>query len=230
MFYYVYKIINNQNGKFYIGAHKTENLKDGYFGSGVALKKAIKKYGKENFTKEILKFCESEFEMYDLEKELVIISETSYNMTLGGVGGFSHIDNYGDNNSMRRSEQTRKKVSEAIKVIRNDPEKKLHYDDISRENLKKAVEKNTGRKKPGHSKFMKEWAKSNWVDNKEKMRDSLSSYFEVVCPEGNVYKTNRLEEFCQLRNLAYTTLWNTSKTGKPSTKGRSKGWVCRKVS
>ena len=229
MFYYVYKITNNKNGKFYIGAHKTENLKDDYFGSGVALKKSIKKYGKENFTKEILKFCESESEMYNLEKELVIISETSYNMTLGGVGGFSHIDNSGNNNPMRRSEQARKKVSESVKATRNDPERKNYYDDISRENLKKAVEKNTGRKKPEHSAFMKEWAKSNWTNNREKIRDSLSSYFEVICPEGNVYKTNRLEEFCKLRNLSYTTLWNTSKTGKPSKKGKSKGWVCRKV-
>jgi hypothetical protein len=229
VFYYVYKITNNQNGKFYIGAHKTKNLEDGYFGSGVVLKESIKKYGRENFTKEILKFSETESEMYDAEKELVIISETSYNMTLGGRGGFSHIDNFGENNPMRKSFETRKKVSEAVKIKRNNPERKKYYDDISRENLKKAVDKNTGTKRPEHSKFMREWAKNNWSANKEKIRNSLSSDFEIICPEGNIYKTNRLQEFCTEHNLSYTTLWNTSRTQKPSTKGRSKGWICRKV-
>ena len=55
MFYYIYKITNINNGCFYIGSHKTYDLNDGYFGSGIYLKRAIKKYGKESFKKEMLK-------------------------------------------------------------------------------------------------------------------------------------------------------------------------------
>lgn len=91
MYFYVYKIINKLNGKFYIGAHLTKNLNDGYMGSGVNIRRAIKKYGIENFEKEILKFFSNIDDMYEYEKGLVTEdfckSELVYNMAPGGSGG-----------------------------------------------------------------------------------------------------------------------------------------------
>ena len=56
-FYYVYQITNKINGKIYIGQHSTLDIEDGYFGSGRVLRLALKKYGKESFTKEVLNFA-----------------------------------------------------------------------------------------------------------------------------------------------------------------------------
>ena len=89
--YTVYKVTNNINNKTYIGVHKTDIINDSYMGSGIAIKNAILKYGKENFTKEILLVTEDKHQAYSFEKELTLnFNEgNNYNMKLGGVGGFT---------------------------------------------------------------------------------------------------------------------------------------------
>ena len=61
-------------------------------GTGVMIKRAIEKYGLENFKKEILCECSSSSEMYMKEKELVVLSEETYNLKEGGEGGFDYIN------------------------------------------------------------------------------------------------------------------------------------------
>ena len=92
MFYYtIYKVTNKINGKFYIGKHQTKKLNDHYYGSGKKLLAAIKKYSKENFSKEILFVFETEQEMNDKEKELItedfVKRPDTYNVGVGGEGG-----------------------------------------------------------------------------------------------------------------------------------------------
>lgn len=229
MFYIIYKITNTINGKFYIGAHSTENLDDGYLGSGTAIRKAIKKYGKESFIKEIIHYCDSEDSMYNLEEQLVVVGEHTYNLTLGGKGGWSHIDSSGDNNPMRRSAETRKKVSEGIKKTRNS--NKEYYDAISIANFKKASILNTGKKRPEHTEFMKSHMKKQWENEeyKEKLKDKLSDTYELTSPLGEKFITNRLTDFCKQYNLTFTTLWVNSETGRIPIKGKSKGWKCLKL-
>ncbi len=91
--YYIYQITNLINGKIYIGVHKTSNIEDGYMGSGTYLKRAQEEYGIENFEKRILKFFESEEEMFQEEAKIVTTDFLSrkdvYNLRKGGTGGFA---------------------------------------------------------------------------------------------------------------------------------------------
>ena len=97
--YTVYCVTNKVNGKKYIGKHQTKDLNDSYMGSGKLLRRAQKKYGLENFSREILFVFETEVEMNLKEKELVTedfcLREDSYNLCVGGQGGFSYINRNG---------------------------------------------------------------------------------------------------------------------------------------
>lgn len=86
------------NNRIYIGKRtsRTHPLKDGYYGSGKLIKAAIKKYGKDTFSKEILHFCDSLDEMNEIEASIVteefVHRVDTYNMHKGGKGGWEHIN------------------------------------------------------------------------------------------------------------------------------------------
>lgn len=90
MFYTIYRTTNIITGEFYVGQHATTELNDGYLGSGVSLLESVKRYGKENFNKEILYIFDTEEEMNEKEIELVNESFLSHPLTLnkqpGGCG------------------------------------------------------------------------------------------------------------------------------------------------
>jgi len=97
MKYYVYKVTNQLNGKFYIGKRKHKSPQtDNYMGSGAQIKAAISKYGKDNFKKEILAEFSSNDDAALYEKSLVttdlIADPLTYNMHEGGHGGFGHVN------------------------------------------------------------------------------------------------------------------------------------------
>ena len=119
---YIYKITNQTNGKIYIGKHSTDNLDDGYMGSGILICKAEKKYGIENFTKEYLAFCDTEerlnwFEKFYIKKYKA--KEVGYNLTDGGDGILGR----------KHTEETKQKMSEACKKYHHSEETKRKIGD-----------------------------------------------------------------------------------------------------
>lgn len=89
-YHYFYKITNNINNHFYYGVHNTDDLEDGYMGSGTRLHYAYKKYGIENFTKEILKYFDTSEEAFEYEfntvNEELVRDPNCYNIKCGGAG------------------------------------------------------------------------------------------------------------------------------------------------
>ena len=115
---YIYKITNKTNGKSYIG--KTTNLNKRFAqhcsgrGCTKALNRAIKKYGKDNFTFECLesvaKNTLEELNLFLNNRECYYIKEyntfiTGYNCTLGGEGL----------SGAHPSKETKTKISKALK-------------------------------------------------------------------------------------------------------------------
>lgn len=97
--HFIYKTTNLLNGKFYVGMHSTDNLEDGYFGSGKILNYSVSKYGLENHQIEILEFLPSREELKKRESEVVneelLKHPLCMNLKFGGEGGWDHI-NHGE--------------------------------------------------------------------------------------------------------------------------------------
>jgi hypothetical protein len=90
-YHFIYKTTNLTNDTFYIGMHSTNNLNDGYLGSGTRVRRSIRKYGKENFKIEYLEFFDSRELLVEREKQLVnedLLKEPNcLNIAKGGLGG-----------------------------------------------------------------------------------------------------------------------------------------------
>ena len=131
MSYYIYCITNKINNKTYIGQRKCPENKlletDKYMGSGSYLKNAQRKYGLQNFTKEILAITETE-ENINLLEEIFIklyreIGKAEYNIADGGrqirFSGENAIKVYSKiSNSLKGhkvSEEHKRKISQSLK-------------------------------------------------------------------------------------------------------------------
>jgi hypothetical protein len=84
------------NGMIYIGVHSTFNINDNYLGSGKYLKRAINSYGEHNFKRDILYYCLTIDDAYIIESKIVdehfISKSNTYNIKIGGDGGFDYIN------------------------------------------------------------------------------------------------------------------------------------------
>jgi len=128
-FHFIYKTTCNTNDKFYYGMHSTNNLNDGYLGSGTRLWHSIKAHGRENHSIEILEYLDNRDSLKAREKELVnedmLNDPMCMNLALGGGGGFrdtnhqlkcSTAGGIANANRLKCDPGYRKKVSEQMTI------------------------------------------------------------------------------------------------------------------
>jgi hypothetical protein len=89
--HFIYQTTNLVNEHFYIGVHNTNNMNDGYLGSGDLIRAAIKKHGRDSFKRIILGEFDNPKDALDIEALIVnedfIARKDTYNICLGGFGG-----------------------------------------------------------------------------------------------------------------------------------------------
>ena len=188
MLYTVYKVTNKINGKIYIGAHQTENLEDGYMGSGLGILKAIKEHGKQNFTKEYLFIFDNRESMLAMEKELVTEEFASdpntYNLCEGGGAGKPiHKQDFDRTSASKRSNARKQWLWD------NDPEWREAFSDrrrksslgntnfLGKKHTKESKVKMSKSHKGKHegsknSQFGTMWI-TNGIDNKKIRKDDM---------------------------------------------------------
>jgi len=128
--YYIYRTTNKINGKQYVGSHHGR-IDDNYYGSGTLILKALKKYGNENFVKEILEIVADavilkEREEYWLDKLQCATDLNYYNVTDIGGGGdltkFKCLEEKTDIRQRQRNnrEKKREEINKKIVDTRNN--------------------------------------------------------------------------------------------------------------
>lgn len=182
MHYYMYKITNLINGKIYVGVHKTKSLDDGYMGSGKVIKAAIKKYGLENFTKDILETFENAEAMYAKEKEVVneefLARDDVYNLRRGGQGGFEYINanglfGFSDSEVVKKAN----KISNLMKTNQN------HIMKFSHMGGTRAYELRVGIHDKNKSKEYREFARQAAMSDKAKIK-RRNTFSEIKHQQG----------------------------------------------
>lgn len=117
---FVYITTNHINGKKYIGQKRydNDNRWKTYLGSGIYLKRAIDKYGAENFSKEIIEDCKTKEHLDQQEKYWIqyynaVESDDFYNIASGGDGGDTRAG-YSEEQFVQSEEFRKTRIRESL--------------------------------------------------------------------------------------------------------------------
>ena len=204
MYGYIYKTTNLINGKIYIGQKKRFEFTEDYKGSGKILWNAINKYGWDNFKVELLVECNSQEELNNEEKRLILKFDSTnrsvgYNISLGGQNPVL----VGENNPLygrHRSKETKEKISKSKTGVKRSSEqvaqmslttKKL-YENEEYVQKRSEIMKNmsTGRK----------WIHKG-TENKFVTSEDFEKYINEGWIEGMAYRSRseKYKEYCKVR-------------------------------
>lgn len=232
-FHYIYKTTCNVTKRFYYGMHSTDNLNDGYLGSGQRLWKSINKYGRENHSIEIIEYYNNRESLKAREKELVnedmLKDPMCMNLKPGGYGGFNndeHRKKTSDlgtkrfqekiKNDLDFKENFKNKCSIATKEKWKDDDyrknilskinwKGKHHSEETKEKLR--ISKNVGENNPQYG--------TCWINKDDTLKkikkEELQNYLDKGWNKGskfNRYKHDDVIKICQNCGKEFTIGYN----------------------
>jgi hypothetical protein len=200
-YHYFYKTTNNINGKYYYGMHSTNNLDDGYKGSGVLLREAFNKYGKDNFTTEILKFFDTREELSEYERifidDKLIGDDMCYNIGVGGIGGFLSnkiivVRDKDGNVYVVSKDDPRFLSGELVSIFKDIPKSDKAKENISK-GVKRFYDTDAGleRRKQIEKERMAYWESEEGNDMKKRISDNNKKFYATE--RGKDIKSRGLE-------------------------------------
>lgn len=129
--FYVYKITNNINKKVYIGktndfrvrwqSHITRSVDPNDAKYWYPISCALRKYGNNNFTFEILDICSAEIDANELEIKYIVRYRSNINVH-GKSFGYNLTDGGDGMSGFRMSDETRNKMSKSHIGLRPTPD------------------------------------------------------------------------------------------------------------
>jgi len=143
---YVYIITNKINGKKYIGSSRKSQIDENYYGSGKVIKDALKKYGKNNFTRDIL--WQGEGDARDIESQWLEYFHASTNPL------FYNLTNDAKGNNLHK-EETKKIISEKLTGVAKHSFEQKHKWSKERKGIPNPKGGGKGILKPGVSEAHK---------------------------------------------------------------------------
>ena len=201
---FIYKIKNLINNKIYIGKSKYNDPK--YLGSGLQITEAVKKYGRDNFIKEIIEECVDEIvndrEIFWITHYNSTNNKIGYNISRGGEGGTHYWRTLTD----EQRKEHNKKISNGRKGKLLGPR--------SEETRKK------------QSKSFREHADKNPNFFKQRALAKCKKYTCINHATSEVFYTNNLTEFCKTHNLNKGAMQHNSRTKKTMC---NDNWSCRQA-
>lgn len=213
-FHIIYKTTCLITGKFYIGMHSTDNIYDGYLGSGKILGRSVAKYGKDKHRYEVMEYLSNRKALSLREEELLTTDirrdPMCMNIRSGGTG---------NQPGKALTEETKAKMSVSLKKM---------WDEL----------KASGYKKPKQSaeqianRAAKNTGQTRTEETKQRMREAQAKYVTTVTPEkraleyenrasaksktwkvldsaGNIKVVTNLKKFSMDNGISGTKLYNT---------------------
>lgn len=195
---YVYIVTNLTDDKQYVGDHSTNNIDDGYLGSGLYLKRAIKKHGKENFKKEILEFFPIKKNSFDNQEKFIIkyntLSPNGYNISpKGGLGvNKCHSEETMQKLRNHKSKEHKQNISYSKQGEKN-PMYGKHMTEKTKQQIIKSNMLRVGEKNPMYGKHRSEEIKEKLkiINTGKKLSDEHKRHISES-HEGKFYITNEI--------------------------------------